>query len=92
MKLSWNKVVLSKYFIKKVPSKLDGRQKQQQTTNGISYEAARLKTNLAKSTGSSVGRGLGCIQLVDAVEGLGQAAVHVEPPVTDEELLVEDGT
>jgi hypothetical protein len=51
-----------------------------------------LKTNLAKSTGSSVGRGLGRIQLVDAVEGLGQAAVHVEPPVADEELLVEDGT
>ena len=69
---------------------LDGRQKQQ-TTNCIhrGYSAGQrcLKTNLASR---SVGRGLGCVQLVDAVEGLSEAAVHVEPPVADEELLVEN--
>ena len=35
--------------------------------------------------------GLGGVQLIEAVERLGWAAVDVEPPVADEVLLVEDG-
>ena len=34
---------------------------------------------------------LGGVLLIEAVERLGQRAVHVEPPVADEVLLVEEG-
>ena len=29
--------------------------------------------------------------MVEAIEGIGKVTVHIEPPVADEVLLVEDG-
>ena len=65
----------------------NNKQQMVSTVRGCSPGQRCLKTNLA---GRSVGRGLGCVQLIDAVEGLGEAAVDIKPPVADEKLLVEN--
>ena len=66
------------------------------TTSLLATSSSTIATSSSSSSkvssrGGRVGLPVGGHLVVEGVEGLSQGAVHVEPPVADEVLLVEEG-
>ena len=60
------------------------------TTSTTTTTSATCRTRSTSSSSTCDGGRLGSYLVVEGVESLSKGAVHVEPPVADEVLLVED--